>query len=143
VEEIGVVKEIHGSTALVVVRKQGVCDKCSAGSVCRVTGEGAEIEALNSAQARKGDTVRVFFRPYTYLKGSLLVYGVPGLALILGAVIGKEYVAGFLPQIDPEIVSAMCGFGLLAAAFVLVKLFIRRIETGKKFTPIIEEIITP
>jgi sigma-E factor negative regulatory protein RseC len=143
VEEIGVVKDVSGATALVVVMKQSACDACAAGSACKVTGEGAEIEALNSAQARKGDTVRISFRPYTYFKGSLMVYGIPGLALILGAVIGKEYVAGFLPQIDPEIVSAICGFGLLAAAFIVVKLFMRRIEAGKKFTPIIEEILRP
>lgn len=142
-EEVGVVKEVRGPKALVVVRKQSACDRCAAGTACRVTGEGAEIEALNSAQAREGDTVRVLFRPYTYLRGSLMVYGIPGLALILGTIIGKEYVAGFVPGRDPDIVSAICGFGLLGVALVLVKFFAGRVEGRKKFMPVVDEVIEP
>jgi sigma-E factor negative regulatory protein RseC len=143
VEEIGVVKEVLGAKALVVVKKKSACDGCAAGAACKVTGEGTEIEALNSAGAREGDTVKVLFRPYTYLKGSLIVYGIPGLALILGAVVGKEYVAGLVPQADPDIVSAVCSLGLLAAAVLAVKFITRRIEARKELIPIIGEIVRP
>lgn len=141
-EEIGIVKETVGPTAIVQVQRQSACDKCASSSVCKSLGDYAEIEALNEAKARTGDTVKVSFRPYTYLKGTALIYGVPALFLIIGAVIGKEYLSGFFPQADPDIMSALGGFGLFAVTLLVVKLLARRQEGRKESMPVIEEIIS-
>ncbi len=100
-EEIGIVKEIKGAIALVIVQKQSVCEKCAAGSVCKSTSGEMEVEVLNNANAGIGDKVRIVFRPCTYLKGSLLIYGIPAVSLVIGAVIGKEYMRRVLPNTDP------------------------------------------
>lgn len=140
-EEVGVVKEVFGPKAIVTVQRQSGCDSCPGGSVCKLSGNEAEIEAINEAKAKAGDTVRVAFKPYTYLKGTIFIYGIPSIMLIIGAIIGKEYLSRFLPAIDPDIVSAIGGFGLFVMSFLFMKVWMKRYEGKKEYMPVIEEII--
>jgi sigma-E factor negative regulatory protein RseC len=142
-EEIGVVTKTAGRFATVTVaKKQGVCEQCAMGT-CHVSEAGAEIEALNRAGAAEGQRVRVALRPYTYLKGSLIVYGIPVLCLIIGAVVGKEYFSR-MPAFsgrDPEIVSAIFGFSAFFLSFLAIKLWSTRAEKRLAYKPVIEEIL--
>lgn len=140
-EETGVVKEIIGPKAVVTVQRQGGCDSCPGGSVCKLMGNEAEIEALNEAKAKVGDKVRIEFKQYAYLKGTIIIYGIPSIMLIIGAVIGKEYLSKLLPNMDPDIVSAMGGFGLFALSFLFMKFWSKQYEGKKEYMPIIEEIV--
>ena len=140
--ETGIVKELIGQKAIVTVQKQGSCTSCPGSSVCKsLGGDEAVVEALNDAGAKPGDTVRVSFKPYTYLRGTVLMYGIPALMLIVGAVIGKEYLSKILTDIDPDMASAIGGFGLFAITFFGLKLFSRRFEGKKEYMPVIEEIL--
>ncbi|MCL4493094.1 MAG: SoxR reducing system RseC family protein [Nitrospirae bacterium] len=144
-EEIGVIKDIKGPKAVVAVHKQGGgCEACPGSSLCKTMGgDEAVVEAVNQANARIGDTVRVSFKPYTYLKGTALIYGIPSLMLIAGAVIGKEYISKFFAGLDPDIMSAICGFGLFAVSFLILKLWSGRFEGKKEYMPVVEEILNP
>lgn len=141
-EEIGVVNRVDGPKAFVMVKKQSACDACAAGSACKVSESGAEIEAFNAAHAEVGDTVKISFKAFTYLKGTLLIYGIPALALVIGTVVGKEYLSGFFPSGDPDILSALAGFGFMIASFLGVKLLISKFEKKKELVPVVEEIIS-
>lgn len=140
-EETGIVKRLNGNIAIVVVDRKSACDQCKAG--CKVTDSGAEIEALNLAEARIGQKVKVVMRPYTYLKGSIIIYGVPALALIVGAIIGKEVLSPVYPfkDLDPDIVSAIVGFGAFILSFLLVKIWSKGVERKTEYRPVIQEII--
>lgn len=138
-DEIGTVKRLDGLFAIVNVEKKSACGSCKAG--CKVSETGAEIEALNKAEATVGQRVRVAMQPYLYLKGSILIYGIPALALILGAVIGKEYFSGFFKNLDPDIVSAISGFSAFILSFAVVKLLSSRMEKKTEYKPVIVEII--
>jgi sigma-E factor negative regulatory protein RseC len=140
-EEIGIVKEADGPKAIVVVKRQSGCDACPAGSSCKVTQSGAEIEAYNAVHAAAGDTVKISFRAFTYLKGTLLMYGMPALALVVGVIVGKEYLREFLPAIDADLISAMAGFGFMIVAVAGMKLFVRKFEKKRELIPVIEEIM--
>lgn len=141
-EEIGIVKEINGIKAIISVQKQGSCGSCPGGSVCRALGAGeALMEAYNHVEARAGDTVKVVFKSSNYLKGTMLVYGLPALMLIIGAVLGKEYLSRFFPAADSDILSAGSGFGFLIITFLVIKLWSNIFALKKEYTPIIEEII--
>ncbi len=140
-EEIGVVREADGPKAIVMVKRQSACDACAAGSSCKVTGSGTEIEAYNAVHAEAGDTVKISFKAFTYLKGTLLIYGIPALSLVVGVIIGKEYLKGFFLFVDADLLSAMAGFGLMIASFAGVKLFIKKFEKKKELVPVIEEIM--
>ncbi|MGO9015407.1 MAG: SoxR reducing system RseC family protein [Dissulfurispiraceae bacterium] len=141
-EEIGIVKEINGIKAIISVQKQGSCGSCPGATLCQTLGAGeALMEAYNHVGARAGDTVKVVFKSSNYLKGTMLVYGLPSLMLIVGAVLGKEYLGRFFPGADPDILSAGTGFGFLIITFLVIKLWSNIFELKKEFTPIIEEII--
>jgi sigma-E factor negative regulatory protein RseC len=141
-EETGVVTRVEGPKAFVLVKKQSACDACASGASCKISESGSEIEAFNSAGAAPGDTVKVSFKAFTYLKGTLLIYGIPALALVVGAVVGKEYLANYFRSMDPDILSAIAGFGFLIVSLVLVKLLIRKFENRKELVPVVEEIIS-
>ena len=143
-EEIGTVKEVNGPKALVSMHKQGGgCESCPGNSLCKSMGGESLVEAMNEANAQAGDRVRVSFRSYTYLKGTMMVYGIPSLMLIIGAVIGKGYVSRIFPGSDPDLVSAACGFGLFAVSFLFLKLWSKRFESREEYMPVIEEILEP
>lgn len=141
-EEIGIVKEIIGTKAMVIVERQGGCESCPGGSVCKNMGGGeSAIEAVNQANARLGDTVRIVFKPYTYIKGAVFVYGIPALMLIIGAVIGKEYISKIFPGMEPDLLSAVSGFVLFIFSFLVMKFISKRYEGKKEYMPVIEEIV--
>ena len=138
-DEIGIVKSTSGIFAVVSVEKKSACDQCSAG--CKITDGGAEIEAINRARATVGQRVRVALRPSSYLKSSILAYGVPASALIVGAVAGKELFSGFLRSLDPDVVSAIFGFGAFMLSLVFVKVWSTRMEKNIELKPVIDEIL--
>lgn len=139
-EEIGVVKSIDGPYAKVLVPKRSVCDGCKQGT-CNMTDDGAEIEALNTVKATVGQKVKVAMVPYTYVKGSLALYGVPAVALIAGAVAGKEFFSGYFPGSDPELVAAGFAFGAMVISFLIVKVISTALGGKQRERPIIEEIL--
>jgi sigma-E factor negative regulatory protein RseC len=137
----GVVKELRGSKALVIVKRESACDACASGSSCRGGVDGAELEAHNEAGAEPGDTVRISFRALTYLKGTMLVYGIPAVALVVGAVVGKEVLAGYWTSLEADLVSAITAFGFLGISVIFLRFLIKRFEKSKELEPVIEEII--
>jgi len=142
VEEIGVVKEIIGSKAMVVVQRQDGCKSCPGGSVCKnIGGEESLVEAVNEVNALPGDTVRIVFKQFSYVKGAVLVYGIPALMLIIGAIIGKEYISKMLPGTEPELVSVVSGFGFFVFSFIRIRFILKRYEGKKEYMPIIEETV--
>lgn len=138
-DEIGIVKNIDGVIAIVFVERKSACDSCKAG--CKVSDSGAEIEAINNAKASVGQKVKVVMKPYSYLKGSMLVYGIPALALIIGAIIGKEFLSVYFKNVDPDITSAISGFALFILSFVIVKLWSSRLEKKTEYKAVIAEIL--
>lgn len=139
-EETGVVTSTQGPFAKVAVQRKSICDQCTAGT-CHLTEEGAELDALNDIRAEVGQKVRVVLKPYSYLKGSLIVYGLPVLALVVGAVAGKEFFAERFKGLDPELVSAIFAFGAFALSFVVIFFWSRRAEKKTEYKPVIEEIL--
>lgn len=139
-EEIGVVNSIDGLTARVTVPRKSACEGCNAG-MCKPGAQSMEIEAFNPINAEVGQKVRVIMKPYSYLKGSLVVYGIPALALVIGAILGKEFFSLYYPGVDPDIVSALLGFGAFAISFLLVKIWTIKVEKRKELKTVIEEII--
>lgn len=139
-EEIGVVKSIEGILAKVSVPRKSVCEGCTAGT-CKPEQQSMEIDAYNKAGARPGQKVRVAIKTYTYFRGSIIVYGIPAIALIAGAVIGKEIFSTQLEPMDPDIVSAIFGFSAFLISFLAIKLWSMRTEKKTEAKPVIEEII--
>jgi sigma-E factor negative regulatory protein RseC len=139
-EEVGIIMSIDGLTAKVTVPRKGACEGCTAGT-CKPGEQSMEIEALNPLEARVGQTVRVVMKPYSYLKGSIIVYGIPALALIIGAVLGKEIFSAYFKEVNPDVISAISGFGACIVFFIFIKIWSIKVVKKQDLKPIIEEII--
>lgn len=140
-EEIGTVIEIKGQKAVVAINRTSTCSSCPGGSVCNLTETEAKVEAINNVNAKVGDTVKISIKTNSYLKATICIYGIPSIMLIIGAIIGKEYLSKFFSTYDPDIVSAFSGFVFFVFSFFIVKALTKRFEGKRDHLPIIEEII--
>ena len=140
VEEVGFVKSIDGSLATVAIKKKSSCEGCTL-KICKPDEQHMEIEALNPVHAAVGQKVKVAMKSYSYLRNSAVIYGIPALFLVLGAVAGKEIISTFFMNSDPDIVSAFSGFGAAAISFLCIKLWSVKAGTRKALKPVIEEIL--
>lgn len=140
IEEIGTVRSVDGILAIVDVPTKSACDGCTAG-ICRPEEKHMEIQALNQAGAVPGQRVRISVKTYSYMKGSMMVYGVPALALIAGAVFGKEVLGRVLTGSDPDILSAIAGFTSFCISFIIVKIWANITGRKTESKPVIEEIL--
>jgi sigma-E factor negative regulatory protein RseC len=138
-EEVGTIKSTDGLFAVVSVPRKSLCEGCTL-SICKPEAHVMEIEALNAAKAGVGQKVRVVMESSSYMKSAGIVYGIPALALLLGAVAGKELFSRYLP-FDPDSISAVCGFGGLILAFIVVRLWTDKTAKRTKSRPVIEEIL--
>ncbi|MEW6715838.1 MAG: SoxR reducing system RseC family protein [Nitrospirota bacterium] len=140
-EETGTVIKVEGITARVKVQKRGSCEGCAATGVCDPSEGGMEIEALNPLNAKAGQTVKVSIAAQSYLKGTMLIYGLPLMALVAGAitgkVIGEEYFKGF----DSDGAAALLGFSAFVLTFIFARSWSKKAETRKEYKPVIDEII--
>ena len=105
IEEIGIVTSTEGRTAHVNVPKKSTCEGCTAGT-CTTGEQSMEIIAFNKAGAETGQKVKVLIHSSAYMKGAIIVYGIPALALVAGAVFGKEFMPALFIGTDPDILSA-------------------------------------
>jgi len=141
IEETGIVTKTEGVMAMVSVQKKGTCEGCAVKGVCETQGEDSEIEAMNPVHAKVGQTVKVSIKPQVYLKGTMLVYGIPLVALIAGAIFGKNIGETYFRGTNSDLIAALAGFGALILSLLLIKIWTRSYETKTEYKPVIEEIL--
>lgn len=141
VEETGVVKKVDGFTAIVLVRKKGACDGCVIKGACETTDEGAEIEALNPVHAKVGQKVRVSMTSQAYLKGSMIIYGMPLVLFIAAAILGKNIGEKYFSGYNSDLIAAITAMFSLVISIAGIKLWSMKAEKRTEFRPVIEEII--
>lgn len=96
------------------------------------------LEAINQTGAEAGQEVIVAYETESELKASFILYIIPLLGLLAGAVAG----AWMDPLGNQDFSSAAAGFGLMIAAFVLIRVYSRKRYVGPKgFCPVVEEIL--
>jgi sigma-E factor negative regulatory protein RseC len=140
VEEVGIIKNIDGMTATVLIPRKNACAGCSF-TACKAAEEGMIMEALNPVNARVGQKVKIVMKPYTYLKGSAVVYGIPAIALVAGIVLGKEVLSHYFVRTDPDILSAVAGFIAFALSFLFIKIWSEKAAKKQDMKPVIKEVL--
>ena len=122
IEESGTVVALDGDHVWVQTIRQSTCGSCSArkgcgqGALARMTdGRSNQVRVRNACGASVGDQVVLGIEESQLLRASLLVYALPLLALLTGALAGGGLGSG-------EDLPAIAGgaFGL-AAGFLLLK----------------------
>ena len=140
-EEGIVVRKDSGNTVWVEAVRHSACEGCASKGACQAGSENKmEARAVNSAGADIGDKVVMEVSQSSMVKVSLLLYLVPVVFLIFGAFAGERLSVGM--TMDPQAVSALCGFGALFIAVVIVVVVGRRAARDERYIPKVTRIIS-
>jgi sigma-E factor negative regulatory protein RseC len=123
-EEVGTVVELKGKNiAMVVCRKSSFCEHCASMEGCQMGDDNTNkmVEAHNLIGANVGDRVKLSVSTKTFLQSSFVVYIVPLLALLVGAVAGNLIAAQMHAGPDPNLLSAILGSAFLVGSFLVIK----------------------
>jgi positive regulator of sigma E activity len=113
IPENGRVIKVEGDTAVVMLQGGESCRGCGAGKIglCRPSGNGSTLTAMNAAHASTGDMVSIGLARKTQAKAFLFAFVIPLLCFVAGVLIGYGLGKTFsLPFFD-----AALGFAFLLA----------------------------
>ncbi len=138
--EEGVIEKASKRKALVRIQPGSACAACESRGMCDVTSDKKMmIEVANDLQVKIGDRVEISMPEGSLLKLSFLVYFLPVVALIAGAILGARMGPVFNMEPNP---ASLIGGGL-AVGIVLfaLKWFDRRSKSKDKHYPRMTRII--
>jgi sigma-E factor negative regulatory protein RseC len=143
IEEVGTIVELKSKAiAKVLCTKSSMCEHCASAGLCHMGDDNRsmQVEALNSLGAEVGDRVRLVTSTRSFLQSSFILYIVPLIALVIGAVAGEMIGHHITVGIDPNLLAALIGTTSLAGSFVLIRVASRAIPR-ENYMPRITEII--
>jgi len=124
IEEVGIVVELKGKhTVVVMCQKSSLCEHCATSGSCAIGDDSKSrlVEAQNMIGATIGDEVCISTTTRSFLQSSFLLYIVPLIALVIGAVAGKLVGENLATGLDPNLLSAIFGVFFLIGSFVLLR----------------------
>ena len=138
--ERGVVVEDAGGEVRVRVTRSAMCADCASKGSCHALSgaPNAVVSARNEAGARVGDLVEVCLPEAALLGASALLYLVPVLGLVLGAVVGDLLWADSLGPNGGPGLGALLG---LVVCFAVVGFVSRHRRLGAKFKPVVTKVV--
>jgi sigma-E factor negative regulatory protein RseC len=138
-EEMATVIETRGNTAKVRVQSSSSCDHCPSRSSCHTIGEGLrEVDVSNRIGARVGQRVKIGVSPRALLKASFILYIIPIVALVIGAMLGNSFSSG-----NKEVWAVLLGGGFLVGSFLLIKAFGKYLNLKNEYLPTATEVLDP
>ena len=139
--EEAVVIDVSGTRATVTIESKSHCDHCR---LCTVGEDGQRmLEADNKVSASPGEKVILEVPPGQIVTTSLVVYGLPLVALVGGVVLGY-FLAGNLgiPE-KREPLGFAFGIAGLVLSLIGVRLYDRALSRKGISSPVIVEKICP
>jgi sigma-E factor negative regulatory protein RseC len=127
--------------ATVVTQRKDACHNCEASQFCNALTDCNKLEtkALNKVGAGVGDLVTIHLSSHTVLKGALVLYLIPALGLLTGAVAGSDFSKHLaLGETGTAILFGMAG---LVLGFIITAMISRRMSAGNRLTPEITKIV--
>jgi len=131
--EAGVIIKTDGATATVRIDKAQACSHCK--SKCMESNGSMITEALNPIGANFGDIVSLKVNPKTALTATLIVFGLPLLALLAGVLIANRIT-------DNQIYIMLVGFIMFLLTLIPVKIYDNHLKKGGVCSITITEILS-
>ncbi len=136
-KEIGIVEELKGKNAKVLIKRHAACGDCGA---CQVGKEKMTMEATarNAAGAQVGDTVSVEMEFANVIKATSIMYGIPLIAFVVGCAVG--YFAAVALTLDLVLIPFFTGILLTVISYLVIRVFDKKGKFNSKYEPVITEI---
>ena len=139
-EEEGIVVEAVGTTARVVIEKKNACDTCAAVAICHPSAQDY-VEVENPLGAVKGQRVKIVVEPQRYFKASVILYGVPVLAFIAMALMGKLAATALLGDTHSDLWAFVAACAAVGITYKLIINYHRRTSRNRAYHPVITKIM--
>ena len=129
--------------AMVVTEKGDACNNCESAQLCHSLADCSRMETrvLNRANAQVGDRVTVSLSSSSVFKSALILYILPTLSLLTGAISGSEFHQYM--GIGETGAAIVFGFVGLVLGFTIAGLISKHQTAASKLTPVITGIIQP
>lgn len=139
--QIGYIKEkMSENTAKVSMRKHAACGECGA---CQHGQENMQLDiiALNKINANIGEKVEVDLETTNVLKAAFIMYVLPLIATLLGAVTCQYIFKKILNIVNWEMYSLIGAVVCLSLALLGIRANEKRFKQSNKYIPTIVKII--
>jgi sigma-E factor negative regulatory protein RseC len=141
ITEEGIVVEVKPNGALIRPDRTARCEGCVP-QFCLSDQEGKLIlEARDEVGVRVGQRVRVAIPDDALAWGGFVLYGLPLIGLVTGAVIGKTAAALLGWNAFSDGLAVVCSLLFMLGVFVWVKRYSRRIEKGQRLRPMVIQVL--
>ena len=143
IEEVGTVVELKSKMiAVVMCTKSSLCENCATNGNCALGDDDNTrlIEVHNLLGAEVGEQVRIATTMKSLLQSSFLLYIVPLIALVIGAIAGMLVGEAIPAGIDPNLLSAIFGVFFMSGSFVVLRVG-SRVLNKESYMPKIIEIL--
>ena len=144
--QIGIVLEVEGDRARVSASRTGACGACSERSSCGVglgpggrSDDNSLFDVANALGARPGDAVEIDLPEGTARKVSMLLWVLPLVGLLAGAVLGVK-LHGRL-GLGEDLAALLGAVAGLAAVFALLVRLDRRARGDVRLEPLLVRIV--
>lgn len=136
-----VIRTLADGKADVVANKQGDCGSCSAAHSCHTSKAAKKMTTtvLNPVDAEPGDAVAIDVSTGQLLKGMALIYLLPVMGLLIGAIVGAN-IKGSVSMTETGSALLFGGIGLVLG-FALVITLSKLLAVNDAYTPVISRII--
>ena len=145
IEEYGTVVELKAQqVAVVMCRRNSACDHCPSTGVCKM-GDDDEtmlVDAFNAVGAGVDDRVKIVTSTKHFLQSSFMLYIVPIIGLLIGALLGETIGEKSELGLDPSLLSAIFAVAFLTLTFLGIKVGTRKLKR-EVFMPRIVAIQNP
>ena len=124
IEEVGTVVELRSKMiAVVMCTKSSLCENCATNGNCALGDDDKTrlIEVQNPLAAEVGEQVRIATTTKSFLQSSFLLYIVPLIALVIGAIAGLLVGEKIPTGLDPNLLSAVFGVFFMCGSFVILR----------------------
>ena len=144
-EETGIVERLkENGYALVRAGNRELCERSRRGAGYHAFGGESDrlITAINRGGAKVGDQVIMSISSSAFLKTALIVYLLPVVALLFGAVLGAVCSARVWCSENPEQCAALFGLICFGLSFGIMRLLNGRASRNRSYYPVIERVIS-
>lgn len=138
IEETAKIVELEGEFAWVETQRESACGACAVNKGCgtatiaKVLGKKrTRVRAINRLNAKLGDEVVIGIQEQALVRGSIAVYAVPLVFLLLGGMLGEWLGQGS----DSEWRAILFGLLGLGAGFLWLVRFSRKVRTSPSYQP--------
>jgi len=142
-EEKGRIIESADGFACVQMQKKSACSSCSAAKGCGVSvleqtigTKVTNISASNEIGAEVGEDVIVAVDEGFLLKGSLLVYGLPLVVMMVAALLG-DLAGRYVLHYEGDSVAVLFGFCGLLGAVIWLRRSLQNVASSRHYQPVI------